>query len=153
MMPAKMTAGDRTKPVRFHLEIVHYKKKESHGSISCGSHDEAALLSGLSFTLFTLLLPARTVAAGAGISFFSLEPMIGSFLGVRFSFLSVTSTAGIGAHLVTSIDKQIACHEAAKHKCRNINIKSRCYHSDGFPVSSSPLVTLAKRPNRNLPNS
>jgi hypothetical protein len=75
MMPAKMTAGDRTKPVRFHLEILHYQEKESHRSISCGSHDEAALLSGLSFTLFTFLLPARTVAAGAGISFFSLEPI------------------------------------------------------------------------------
>jgi hypothetical protein len=63
MMPAKMTAGDRSKPVRFHLDIVHYQEKEP------------PLLSGLSFTLFTFLLPARTVAAGAGISFFSLEPI------------------------------------------------------------------------------
>jgi hypothetical protein len=28
MMPSKMTAADRTKPVRFHLEIVHYQEKE-----------------------------------------------------------------------------------------------------------------------------
>jgi hypothetical protein len=28
MMPAKMTAGDRTKPVRFHPEIAHLLKKE-----------------------------------------------------------------------------------------------------------------------------
>jgi hypothetical protein len=45
-------------------------KKKSHRRFSCGSHDEAALLLRLSYTLFTLLLPARTVAAGARISFF-----------------------------------------------------------------------------------
>jgi hypothetical protein len=27
-MPAKITAGNRSKPVRFHLEIAHYQEKE-----------------------------------------------------------------------------------------------------------------------------
>jgi len=31
MMPAKMTARDRTKPIRFHLEILHYQKKRATG--------------------------------------------------------------------------------------------------------------------------
>ena len=66
------------------------------------------------------------------------------YLGVRFSFLSVTSTAGICAHLVTYIDKQIVCHTAPKHKCRNINIKSRCYQFQGFPVSPSPWESWRK---------
>jgi hypothetical protein len=28
MMPTKIIAGNRSKPVRFHLEIAHYQEKE-----------------------------------------------------------------------------------------------------------------------------
>jgi hypothetical protein len=75
MMPIKMTARGRIKLVCLHPEIAGSTKKKSHRRFSCGSHDEAALLLRLSQTLFTFLLPARTVGADARISFFIIEPI------------------------------------------------------------------------------